>query len=97
MTIENFIMEIESCYGKYLPAMRKYVSSWLRAECKVPPEKLFGRILSTFSTRWGKPPSIVEYKEAMTSVHYEIIMADELHNRLGEMDRKLLTGGPGDK
>lgn len=90
MTVREFIAEVEACYGGYPTAMRGYVGSWLQKSCTVDPGKLFGHVLQSYSTRWGRPPGIVEFKESAKALQQAEAIAGIEADMIGQQDRALI-------
>ena len=77
MTPAQFVSEIEGCFGAYPQAYKKYIAAWLVNLEGDQLQKVFDRVVTTYSSRWGKPPGIPEFDAARRAV------------RVVEIDRKV--------
>lgn len=85
MKLQEFISEIESCYGEYNTAMRRHVAVWLAHNCGVDPAALMTETLATYSTRWGRPPGIVEFRESLQAIRQRDALGAVRRERLESM------------
>lgn len=93
MNVDDFVTEIEACYGAYPTTMREYVGRWLRKSCTLPPGRVFGHVLQTYSTRWGRPPGIVEFRDSIKQLQQADAVEGIETDLIGDLDRQLLERG----
>jgi len=69
MTTDTFIKRIEGYYGvQYRPVQRPFITQYLELRDERALDHLFGLVIKTFSSQYGKVPDIAVFEDLRNEV-----------------------------
>lgn len=77
MTTAEFIRLVGGYWGNYTDVQKAIVTRYLDGQEPEYKALLLDTMVSTFSTRWGKPPAVYEFAEARETVQNVLALRRE--------------------